>query len=262
MANRFLDEQPFDEQRRALHAALGPSGLAHLLDGGEIDPVQGRRIAKMPTTVSAGARAARYYRDELGEYVEGAAVEPGIVGATVELRHGVVDVDDHVATPDEMLAQYDARELAASDSRALNDAIRGPKVHGRRRNDRSGRAKKLEGKPLAQINHALATSGLEKKPRPAVVAGRVTEEAKATLDADESASNGELLDAVGGIMAKTGMTKLQVMESLQRSAESGIFDPAVADAIAEDPPERLTIDRLIDESLEAAHPPLTDRDVA
>jgi hypothetical protein len=258
-----LDQRPYDEQRRVLHRRVGPEALAHLVAGGTLDAQQGRRIGPLPTGLGIGGQDVKQKR-AIVEVDEG-------VWDQVELEPTIVAVDLPVGstmTVEEIMAQEDQQrcdrlaravgeddgpadtvvdlsdrdsggatriEFTGTTERDLAKIAAGPKLPAgfKRRNDKGPRARSASGiaEPAASENWEHQRGVRTGKERPALVAARVTHESKAVLDADKTASNGEIMDAVGVLTQKTGWTKRQVLDHLERAGETGCFDPAIVDAM-------------------------------
>jgi hypothetical protein len=203
-----------DLVQRALHAREFDQGV--VLDGWTAKP-----IATLPTTQSIDTR--EYERGDLYE------------------------VDDHVSTPDELIADEDARRTERIRRRGgqsedggtyadLHECQANRVTHAPGGGKGTGKAKPLKGATADQLHERLLMSGPDEKHlRPLVVAGRVSAESKDILDADKTASNGEIMDEIGILMQKTGKTKAEIIDLLRRSGETGCFDPEVVDAMPKPP---------------------------
>jgi hypothetical protein len=158
--------------------------------------------------------------------------------------------DDHLATPDELIAEEDARRAQRIRRREgksedggtyadLEECQANRVTHESGGGKGTGKAKQLRGQTTDELHEQLlnAADGDARtgRPRPAFVGGRVTHETKDVLDADKTASNGELMDEVGILMQKTGKTKAEIVDLLRRSGETGCFDPEMVDAMPRDP---------------------------
>lgn len=213
-----INERGDDATRKALRQRLGPGGLAHLIDGGKIDPHQGRRIASLPARATSTDRATRSDAD-------------GYVG----LAEGVTDVDDHATNADEFLAIEDerrARQMSPEgDGSYLGESAErlaaGKRVSGRKRSDRVGRAKPLTGETPEEAQERLLRDDGPKRRKPVMVSGRVTPEVSAALAGNVAA--GAIIEAFGQAMLRTGANPADILRSL----ETGIFDPAVVDAVSD-----------------------------
>jgi hypothetical protein len=159
-----------------------------------------------------------------------------------------VEIDDHVPTVDEIIAREDARFggvegdpdwVAGSTYAGMEECAAGKKrVHGRSGGDKGPRVRRTGGTanpPLSGPTKVAHEHWDEDqrggKVRPVVVGARVTIESKDALDADKTASNGEVMESVAIVMRKTGRSKQQVLEALNRLAETGMVDPDLADAL-------------------------------
>lgn len=182
------------------------------------------------------------------------AVEVGVAPVVPRIVNAGADrapfVDDHVLTVDEIIAQQDARhgddddQVPGSKYADLEECAAGTKrVHGRSGGgDKGPRARRTGGAANPPISGPTKVAHehwdgdhRSGKVRPVVVGARVTVESKDALDADQSASNGEVMEEVALIMQATGKTKREVLDQLQRWRETGMVDPEIADAVPSAP---------------------------
>lgn len=153
--------------------------------------------------------------------------------------------DDHLATPDELIAEEDARRAERLRRRTgesteggtydgIEECQANHVTHKRGGGKGTGRAKPLRGEPepVAEENWDHLRAG---RVRPVVVGARVTIESKEALDADQSVSNGELMESMALLMRRTGRTKAEIKAAIDRWAETGILDPEIAEALPEPP---------------------------
>ncbi len=226
-------------------------------EGATFDGTTGRVVASLPKGASPGRRSVDVHRrvPAIEEAPAGAYRATPVVGELVTVYiedHLDPPADDRLRTPEEVDSERDARrredddaerwatlpagERAKRDSAAAADAARGARVTGRKRSDRVGRAKPVTGETPEEAQERMRsdpdTGG---KPRPAFVGGRVTPESKDALDADQTASNGEVMESVAIVMRKTGKSKAEVLAAIERISETGMIDPDVADALPEAP---------------------------
>ncbi|MDB5069598.1 MAG: hypothetical protein JWM87_709 [Candidatus Eremiobacteraeota bacterium] len=175
--------------------------------------------------------------------------EPRIVRSiTIEEADAAGPADYGVTSPDAVIAREDARhggfdgdpdQVPGSTYADLEECAAGKRrVRGASGGDQGPKARRTGGAgsmagptKVSQENwdHERGVTG--GKVRPVVVGARVTHESKDVLDADQSASNGEVMESVAIVMRKTGRTKQQVLDELSRLAETGMIDPDVADAL-------------------------------
>lgn len=249
----------FDVVQRALHSRAVDEGRT-------LDGWTGRPLASLPRGSSPAPHDVQIVREQSAIAPPGeeplAYAEPTwgtIVGIVV--ADGIEPADDHVKTTQELAADAelrrrrrageDAAEFAAlpleEQERRRYDGVeecavnrgrdgRSRKAQGKGSGDKGPRARPLRGATTDELHERLLSGGPEpeKTLRPKVVAGRVDEAAKETLDADDTASNGELMQEIAVLMQRTGMTKAQVRDELRRLRETGMCNPDVVDAI--DPP--------------------------
>jgi hypothetical protein len=225
-----LDQRSVEEQRAVLTSRIGRDGVAAIERGEILDSAQGRRVVHLPTSETPGPRSARVVRNR------------GFV-AGVDLGEGVIDVTDTQTSGDAIAAREDDRaadrrgEVTPSTGAGVYSGIAEvmrKRVAGRTRNDRVGRAKPLTGQSQQALYEQLNRDDGPKRKKSEMRAGRVSPEVAAAIDASGIAP-GAILESFGRAMLRSGASA----ETVQRSLETGVFDPDLVDAI-EHPPTPLT----------------------
>jgi hypothetical protein len=152
--------------------------------------------------------------------------------------------DDHLATPDELIAEEDARR-AERIRRRTGESMEGGTYDGieechanhvtHKRGGGKGTGRAKPGPGGESINDENWEHLRADRVRPVVVGARVTIESKEALDADQSVSNGELMESMALLMRRTGRTKAEIKAAIDSWAETGILDPEIADALPPPP---------------------------
>jgi hypothetical protein len=179
--------------------------------------------------------------------------EPRVMRAfTLEEAAAAGPVDYGLSNPDAIIARQDARfggvggdpdHVPGATYDGIEECARGARrVNGKSGGDKGPKARRTGGggsmvgpTKVAHENwdHERGVTG--GKVRPVVVGARVTNESKDALDADQTASNGEVMETVAIVMRRTGKTKAEVLAAIERMSETGMIDPDVADAIPAKP---------------------------
>ncbi|MGD0053262.1 MAG: hypothetical protein ABSD03_15775, partial [Vulcanimicrobiaceae bacterium] len=211
MATLSMSDLPDDDQRAALEQRLGQDGLELFLGryerGETVDGATAQRAKRGPVTAlprNASASDGRAVRSTRARREDGTR-EALLAGDVEDLG----PADDTQLSVDLIMAREDARrargeggvagdpdQVPGETYEGLDEIARGKKrVRGKSGSDKGPKARRRPtgGEPMAHENWDHLRGG---RVRPVVVSARVTTESKDALDADQSVSNGQVMEGV------------------------------------------------------------------